>query len=73
MPNNTKTRPDREKKRVISAFVDEVTFRDFKILAAENLATTDGMVTKAVALLFEKYKKPVPTTLTAKLRTLGLD
>jgi hypothetical protein len=46
--------------------------REFKILAAEQCTTTDGLVTKAVALLFDNYKKPVPVALKKKLSALGL-
>jgi hypothetical protein len=65
-------RPDRAKKRTLAAHVEQSAFREFKILAAELSTTTDGALTKAVALLFEKYGKPVPNAISSKLRLLDL-
>ena len=65
-------RPDRAAKRTLAAHVDQSVFREFKILTAELSTTTEGALTKAVALLFEKYGKPVPEAVTAKLESLHL-
>jgi hypothetical protein len=58
--------------RILSAHVDEAIFRAFKLLAAENLATTDIMLHKAVALLLEHFGKPLPGSLWKKLSIHGL-
>jgi hypothetical protein len=59
-------------KRTLAAHIDQSAFREFKILAAELSTTTDGALTKAVALFFEEYGKPVPDAIVAKLETLNL-
>jgi hypothetical protein len=65
-------RPDRDHKRTLAAHIEQGAFREFKILAAELSTTTEGALTKAVALLFEKYGKPVPKAIGQKLTELHL-
>lgn len=52
-------RPDRLNQRLIAAHFDNETFKTFKILCAEEGATTQGMVSEALELLFRKYHKPI--------------
>lgn len=63
-------RPDRANKRMVACFLDADAFREFKILVAEQDSTTDGMVNKAIALLFESYGRPAPKSIVARLKTL---
>jgi len=57
-------RPDRVGQRLIAAHFDSDTFKNFKILCAEQGATTQAMVSEAVELLFRKYHKPISVQLT---------
>ena len=56
-------RPDRVGQRLIAAHFDAETFKSFKILCAEQGATTQAMVSEAVELLFRKYHKPITSQL----------
>ncbi len=57
-------RPDRVGQRLIAGHVDGDTFKSFKILCAEQGATTQAMVSEAIELLFRKYHKPITPQLT---------
>ena len=59
-------RPDRAGQRLIAAHVDGDTFKSFKILCAEEGATTQAMVSEAVEMLFQKYHKPITEQLSAQ-------
>jgi hypothetical protein len=59
-------RPDREGQRLVAAHFDADTFKNFKILCAEQGATTQSMVSEAMELLFRKYHKPINDKLTAQ-------
>lgn len=59
-------RPDREGQRLVAAHFDADTFKTFKILCAEQGATTQSMVSEAMELLFRKYHKPINDKLTAQ-------
>ena len=59
-----RSRPDRAGQRLIAGYVDPDTFKSFKILSAEQGATTQAMVSEAIQLLFRKYHKPVTAQLT---------
>lgn len=59
-------RPDREGQRLVAAHFDADTFKSFKILCAEQGATTQAMVGEAMELLFRKYHKPINAKLTAQ-------
>lgn len=59
-------RPDREGQRLVAAHFDADTFKSFKILCAEQGATTQSMVSEAMELLFRKYHKPINEKLTAQ-------
>ena len=61
-----------EEKHIVAAHVDLDAYRDFKLLAAEQLKSTDAMVHEAIALLFQKYHRPVPAAIKHKLQTLGM-
>lgn len=61
-------RPDREGQRLIAAHFDGDTFKSFKILCAEEGATTQAMVSEAIELLFKKYHKPITADLTTQAR-----
>jgi hypothetical protein len=67
----TRVRPDRDGQRLIAAHFDGETFKSFKILCAEQGATTQSMVSEAMELLFKKYHKPITKPLSdqAKQRT----
>jgi hypothetical protein len=67
-----KFRLDRSTKRTLAAHVEQSAFRDFKILAAEMSTTTEGALTKAVALLFQDQGKEIPKAITSKLKELDL-
>ena len=60
-------RPDRAGQRLIAAHFDGDTFKNFKILCAEQGATTQAMVSEAIELLFRKYHKPITPLLTAQV------
>jgi hypothetical protein len=55
------------------AHVDASIFREFKVLAAENFATTDAMMNEALALLFVKHGKRVPRLIRSKLAARGME
>jgi len=57
-------RPDRAGQRLVAAHFDADTFKSFKILCAEQGATTQAMVSEAIELLFRKYHKPITAKLT---------
>lgn len=59
-------RPDRAGQRLVAAHFDADTFKSFKILCAEEGATTQAMVSEAMELLFRKYHKPINGKLTAQ-------
>jgi hypothetical protein len=59
-------RPDRAGQRLVAAHFDGDTFKSFKILCAEEGATTQAMVSEAMELLFRKYHKPINAKLTAQ-------
>ncbi len=59
-----RVRPDRDGQRLIAAHFDGDTFKSFKILCAEQGATTQAMVSEAIELLFRKYHKPITAALT---------
>lgn len=59
-------RPDREGQRLVAAHFDAETFKNFKILCAEQGATTQCMVSEAMELLFRKYHKPINDKLIAQ-------
>lgn len=61
-------RPDRAGQRLVAAHFDSDTFKNFKILCAEQGATTQAMVSEAIELLFRKYHKPINDQLTAQAR-----
>lgn len=61
-------RPDRIGQRLIAAHFDNETFKTFKILCAEEGATTQSAVSEAIELLFKKYHKPVTPDLKAQAR-----
>jgi hypothetical protein len=61
-------RTDRIGQRLIAAHVDAETFKSFKILCAEEGATTQAMVSEAMELLFRKYHKPINEKLAAQAR-----
>jgi hypothetical protein len=61
-------RPDRAGQRLIAAYFDGDTFKSFKILCAEQGATTQSMVSEAIELLFRKYHKPITAQLTEQAR-----
>jgi hypothetical protein len=61
-------RPDRLNQRLIAAHFDNETFKTFKILSAEEGATTQSMVSEALELLFRKYHKPINEQLSAQAR-----
>ena len=63
-------RPDRANKRTVGCFLDADAFREFKMLVAEQDGTTDGMVNKAIALLFESYGRRPPKSIVSRLKTL---
>jgi len=63
-------RPDRAGQRLIAGYVDPETFKSFKILSAEQGATTQAMVSQAIELLFKKYHKPVTEQLAEQARGL---
>jgi hypothetical protein len=65
------SRSDRSGKRIIASHFEIEIVRAFKMLAAEQLKTTDGMLHKAVELVLKEYKKPIPTVLSHKLKKLG--
>ena len=52
-------RPDRAGQRLVAGHIDGDTFKSFKILCAEQGATTQAMVSEAIELLFKKYNKPI--------------
>jgi len=64
-------RPDRVGQRLVAAHVDGDTFKSFKILCAEQGATTQAMVSEALELLFRKYHKPINDQLTAQAKARG--
>jgi len=64
-------RPDREGQRLIAAHVDGDTFKSFKILCAEQGATTQAMVSEAIELLFTKYHKPITAQLAEQGKARG--
>ena len=64
-------RPDRVGQRLIAAHVDGDTFKSFKILCAEQDATTLAMVSEAIELLFRKYHKPITEQLTTQAAARG--
>lgn len=70
--HNAQARDDRANTHLVAAHVDTDAYREFKILAAEELRTTDAMVHEAIALLFAKYKKPIPPPISRKLKQLGI-
>ena len=59
-------RLDRVGQRLIAAHFDAETFKSFKILCAEQGATTQAMVSEAIELLFRKYHKPINDQLIAQ-------
>jgi len=61
-------RPDRLGQRLIAGHVDGDTFKSFKILCAEQGATTQAMVSEAIELLFRKYHKPITAQLTEQAK-----
>jgi hypothetical protein len=61
-------RPDRAGQRLIAAHFDGDTFKSFKILCAEEGATTQAMVSEAIELLFRKYHKPISAQLTEQAK-----
>jgi hypothetical protein len=61
--NPKRVRADRDGQRLIAAHFDGDTFKTFKILSAEQGATTQAMVSEAIELLFRKYHKPVTEAL----------
>ena len=61
-------RLDRAGQRLIAAHVDADTFKTFKILCAEEGATTQAMVCAAVELLFRQYHKPVTPLLSEQAK-----
>lgn len=61
------TRPDRADKRLITAHVEPEVYREFKVLAAQRGMTTDLMLTKALALLFDNYGEKPPAAIRRKL------
>ena len=65
-------RTDRVDKHNVSAHVETAAYREFKLLAAEQLKTTDALVHEALALLFGKYGRPVPPPIAKKLKRLGI-
>ncbi len=58
-----RSRPDRAGQRLVAGYVDGDTFKSFKILCAEQGATSQAMVCEAVELLFNKYHKPITAEL----------
>jgi hypothetical protein len=65
-------RPDRADKHVVAAHLETDAYRQFKRLGADQLKTTDAMVNEAIALLFKKYRRPIPTPISRKLKKLGI-
>lgn len=66
MPRRART--DREGQRLIAAYFDAEIFKSFKILCAEQGATTQAMVSEAMELLFKKYHKPITKELTEQAK-----
>ncbi len=64
----SRPRPDRNGQRLIAAHFDGDTFKSFKILCAEQGATTQAMVSEAMELLFRKYHKPITKPLSDQAR-----
>ena len=60
-------RPDRQDKRLLTAHVEPEVYKEFKVLAAQQGMTTDLMLTKALALLFDDCGKKPPAALRRKL------
>jgi hypothetical protein len=58
MPRGNNSRPDRKGKRTIAGHVEEEIYREFKMLAAEELMTTDALVHEALELLFLYRREP---------------
>jgi hypothetical protein len=66
------TRAERQPSHTISAHFDTDTYRAFKTLGAVQCKTTNGMLNEALALLFQKHRCDVPTSVSRKLRVLGI-
>jgi hypothetical protein len=71
--NPVRLRPDRTRKKTISAFFDIDVCVEFKNLAESRLATKEDMLHEAVALLFRKYNRPIPPGFKHRIKKLGLD
>jgi len=61
-------RPDRIGQRLIAGYLDADTHKSFKILRAEQGATSPAMVAEAVELLFTKYHKRITAGLREQAR-----
>jgi hypothetical protein len=64
--NPRRDRPDRAGQRLIAAHFDGDTFKNFKILCAEQGATTQAMVSEAIQLLCRQYHKPITDQLASQ-------
>ncbi len=47
-------------------------FRNLKVLTAQEESTTDAKVNDGIALVFKKYGRKVPRSITQRLKKLGL-
>lgn len=65
-------RLDRVNKHLLATHFETEIYRDFKVLAAEQLQTTDALLHEAVALLLAAYKRPLRDSLLRKLKAAGL-
>jgi len=66
-------RRDPKREHMISARFDSDTYREFKMLAAENSMGTDDMLALGIALIFRKLGRPLPHGVAEKLKALGIE
>ena len=68
----TGKKSDRIGMRMIAAHFEPSVYREFKILAAQQSATTATMVHKALALLFLDAGSPIPQPIREHLEANGM-
>jgi hypothetical protein len=71
-PSRRAYRWDRAGKSVVAAHVATEAVSELRGLAKEQRTTTDALVHEAIALLFRKHNRPIPSSITKKLQKLGI-
>jgi hypothetical protein len=63
---------DRAGKRTLAAHVPTEAFLELKRLGQDQKKTTDAMVHEALALLLQRHNRPLPSSLSDRLKKLGV-